>query len=1024
MLSNQSFFLFRRPLYSVDSLTQFHRQATNTSLNAALRTWYRDPLAQEAIYIASPSLYERFQRWLAGESLSEENKLLTTLYKYVIRMSTRCTPYGLFAGCGVGTAGSETRLHIPDSPMLRKHTRLDIECLVAVKDWVSQHPAVRYALTVYPNSSLYSVGEAYRYVEQQHVDQERHYFISAVQQDEYLVALLDKARSGATLPALTALLTDAGFQYEDAAAYVDSLVENNLLVFDIEPTITGGNYLDGLLAKLNSLPNAGEIIQQLLHLQETIRQPDNRISSLRRVRELVTDIGFSADKADFIQVDTFFEDTDYQLSEKALQHIQRDMAKLLVLNQPANCADLDDFKQRFYDRYEDEEVTLALALDHEAGIGYGMVSPLGTGYAPMVDTLSFPVSSSAGQTGQWGWWENFVMTKYVDALKHGQPVITLTDHDLTEIGKNALHPPQVSSFHLFGNLLAESAEAIDAGRFLFNLIACKGPSGVNMLSRFCEGSEALSAHVSACLKTDQAFQSDAILAEIVHCPESRAGNIMTRSVSHDYEIPYMGQSSVDAAHQIPLHDLYVSIQQGQIVLRSKRLNRRIMPRLSNMHNYAAGLPIYRFLCDLQHAEAHLSVGWNWSVLKQQPYLPQIRYRNIIVSRAHWQLTATELTLTDLAAFRTELHARQLPERFLLAAGDNELLIDTTVPVSLQLLIQEVKKSGTVQLREFLFTDDHSPVAGSGQRFTQELVIPLLNQAVKPINSALIRSHQSLTRRFSIGSEWLYLKVYTGKRSSDTVLSQLLFPVIQQLLNTRIISRFFYVRYKDPEPHIRLRFEGNPHVAFYHHVIRAVEQVLAPLVQSGVVHRIQTDTYQREIERYGADTITVCEEFFHHDSLDTLTYLHESSSGFDEPLRFTFAIQKIDRLLTWAGLTVTDKHRLIQQLSTNFFHEFKGDTELRRQLNTKFRFYKPLIEQALKTQRPALTVDVECALIDELKRTVATEDRFYALLGSLIHMSTNRIFPYKQRAYELILYHCLAKQYESVHARTNAGLIRS
>ncbi len=44
------------------------------------------------------------------------------------------------------------------------------------------------------------------------------------------------------------------------------------------------------------------------------------------------------------------------------------------------------------------------------------------------------------------------------------------------------------------------------------------------------------------------------------------------------------------------------------------------------------------------------------------------------------------------------------------------------------------------------------------------------------------------------------------------------------------------------------------------------------------------------------------------------------------------------------------------------------------------------------------------------------DRFGNYIGSIIHMSVNRLFAVNQRTYELLVYHHLYRAYQSISAR--------
>ncbi len=48
-----------------------------------------------------------------------------------------------------------------------------------------------------------------------------------------------------------------------------------------------------------------------------------------------------------------------------------------------------------------------------------------------------------------------------------------------------------------------------------------------------------------------------------------------------------------------MDDLHVSVQGDRIILRSARLGRRVLPRLTSAHNYEMSQGLYSFLGNLQ-----------------------------------------------------------------------------------------------------------------------------------------------------------------------------------------------------------------------------------------------------------------------------------------------------------------------------------------------------------------------------------------------------------------------------------------
>src|SRR5262249_32256171 len=144
-----------------------------------------------------------------------------------------------------------------------------------------------------------------------------------------------------------------------------------------------------------------------------------------------------------------------------------------------------------------------------------------------------------------------------------------------------------------------SERALSEGDFQVLLQGVSGPSGARLLGRFCHADPELCKFVEQHVRAEEALEPDARFAEVVHLPEGRLGNILARPILRAYEIPYLGAASVPAERQIPVTDLRVSVVDGQIVLRSGRLGKRVIPRLTSAHNFHLSQGIYRFLCALQ-----------------------------------------------------------------------------------------------------------------------------------------------------------------------------------------------------------------------------------------------------------------------------------------------------------------------------------------------------------------------------------------------------------------------------------------
>ena len=183
----------------------------------------------------------------------------------------------------------------------------------------------------------------------------------------------------------------------------------------------------------------------------------------------------------------------------------------------------------------------------------------------------------------------------------------------------------------------------------------------------------------------------------------------------------------------------------------------------------------------------------------------------------------------------------------------------------------------------------------------------------------------MQRKFILGDEWLYYKLYCGKRTADSVLVEVIKPLTKRLLANNSITKWFFIRFADPDPHIRLRFHCED-VSKIGEVIEEVKKAVQYYVDNDIIWKIQADTYQREIERYGIDTMLFSEALFFIDSkvcLDALNLIE------DDNLLFMFALRSIDDILSVFNFTLNDKLSYAKINLNAFKSEFNSNKTLNK-----------------------------------------------------------------------------------------------
>lgn len=992
----------------------------------------------EAIYLASPVLHDECIKWRNGQitAAKDIHKLTRSILKYYTRMCSRCTPFGLFSGHTLVEWNEGATNVVLDSNKFHRHTRFDMHYLCALAQQLALMPDIKEKLLYFPNTSIYSVGDEIRYIEYKYLNAKRIHQISSVTASDYLQNILSSAATGLTIADMSEKLVSDEISNEDAVEFIDELINSQLLVSELEPSITGPEFIHQVINTLERINEDGagliaSIISILKEANIALHSLDNSAvndaSAYRSIMETLNKLQVPYEENKLFQVDTSAITQQRSINANLQQQLQEGMEVLNKLMPMQGHDNLQSFARRFHSRYEEREMPLLEVLDTETGIGY--LEQGSEGISPLVEDIVLTGKSNEERLS-WGKLEHFWKSKMLQAVKHNRYSIEITDKDLEDFSSNwnDLPPSMTVLFKI-----------LDGKNNLIFLENAGGSSAANLLGRFAHANAGVNDLVCEVTEKEQQLDAGIVYAEIIHLPESRTGNVLLHPAFREYEIPYMAKSSLDSGHQIDVRDLYVSVRQNRVILRSKRLNKQIIPRLSSAHNYHQNsLPVYQFLGDLQLQDKRRGLQLSWGGLQRQhTFLPRVMYGNTILHLATWQFIkkdtvhlydtpAAELMET-ISLFRREW---KLPRHVVLADGDNELLIDLENAQSVQLLLESTKNRGQFKLKEFFYNDNGCITNQQGHSYANELAAIVVKNtgSYNPVKNTI--QQQEVARKFSPGSEWVYYKLYCGAKSADKILQEAIKPLTEKLSLEDKIDNWFFIRYNDPDFHLRLRL----HVTQSHNigkVIRQVNAYLSPFEASGYIWKLQMDTYNRELERYGCNTIELSETLFCHDSNALLELLDNTWGDAREQVRWVWGLRAIDELLNSFQLSIDHKLALLTELKNAFAAEFNMDKLLKMQLDQKHRANKKIIEQIMDSSNDALNellplIDIikeKSVRIEPVANTILD---FHAngelqvpladLMNSYIHMLLNRLFPSNQRLHEMVTYDFLFRYYQSSVAR--------
>jgi thiopeptide-type bacteriocin biosynthesis protein len=1011
-LVSDGFFVLRTPALPFEDL------ATAASDRDALRAWSARPDVEEALSLAAPGLLERVHAWRT--STKPDAGIERALVRYAARMASRSTPQGLLAGASVGTIAETTKLEIDARSTWQRSARVELSVIERARDALLRDPGTRARLTFQTSSGIYRVTNRLRAFVRRAGTGPRRFDLAEVDASEELDILLALAAEPRTREALSIALAErcSGATPEETLPFIDEVIDAQLLAPAIGDALTSSlEPLDELAAHCE-----GERRTTVENARAALAAPENLHDAMATVASL-------SPEPRMLRIDLRKPARELALGTEVVKRMREAIVLLADIAPRPKEAWRARFVERFAMRYGERAVPLMEALDDELGIGLDATRP------DESELLAggMPAVSAAVAAMPFGARDAYLLHRLGGLLRDGALVWNLEDRDLRGLHvSDALPLPDAVAFK--GSIGAASAEALRRGDFDLVVDGIVGPSGGRLLGRLAGDDSALREALAKHTDAEEAANPDAVFAEIVHVPAGHAGNVLRRPALRRFEIPILARSSVDAEHRIALDDLVVRLRHGVIELWSRRLGRRVLPRLTIAHHHsqAKNLAVYRFLCALQEEGVSSRLRWDWGALESSPFLPRVVRGHIVLSRARWLFDSKDPATASPAALTEWRRRFGAPRYVMLQEADQAIAVDLDNALSVDALLQRARARPYLTLVEMLPAPTDLAVSGPEGRYVHEVIVPFSTRSRAATDARAPSVSVDVAKRsFPPGSEWLYLKAYGGASNLDRVLSESVAPVVRSLLDRSAIDRWFFVRYRDPEHHLRLRLHGDP-TRLDRDVRPALESALRDAQRSGLMWRIEGSTYEREVERYGGlAALQIAESVFHADSDAVLALLDGviEGTGRDptDVLRWRAALRGIDGILAAFGVEPPSRVAVLRARRDALIAEIGTSPEALRRAGVGYRMRAAELDRIITVPdtppSPGLASAWEAmaardaaiaALAPSLLAAVAVQaDR---VLGSFLHMHVNRVFARSPLEKEIVLYDWLSRAHAARIAR--------
>ncbi|MGW9360583.1 lantibiotic dehydratase [Streptomyces diastaticus] len=849
------------------------------------QTWLRDVWslseAADSIEQASPLLAQQVQTLcsVASPETRQLRRAVVSVMRYLLRMTGRATPNGLFAGIAPASFGERPGWSWGEwhRPVIR-----------ADGDWIADQvarleadPQLLRHLHVMANNTIFVRGDRLivPYPPRScRTDGSPAAEVSLRYTSAVRIAV-DATASPVPVHAVVALMRS---EFPDVPAdrvegLVSSLVERGVLISSLHAPSATLDALDHLVeqAEAAAAPSATDLVADLRTVRDAIAR-HNQVLAPADGRRLRTALRRKMTALSSVKAQPFTLDLRMDCSLTLPPQVAREaeqaatvLARLSAY--PFGTPAWKDFHNRFFERYGiNSLVPVRDLVDPDVGLGFPV------GYRDAQPEQGEALTAR----------EQRLLSLAQAAVLDGRDEIRLDEDLIRTLTVGDRNAPQVPAHtELRFRIRAASQEALESGDFVLHGIAPSRGIGTTIGRSLGLLAPDDQARVAVMLEELPVNTPGAVPTQVSFTPLDRGDTNVTRVTELLPAVISLAEHRPVDARTIPLDDLAVGCDRRRLYLVS--LSRAGL--LDPMTLHALDLrghtpPLARFLTEISRAQTAVLTVFPWASATALPYLPRVRYGRAILSPARWRLDRSELP--DRRASWGEWHKaadewrarRRVPDEVALAEGDQLLPLDLSERAHLALLRAHLDTHESV-----ILTEAESEEGWFDGR-SHELIAPMTAvrppqwPAVPPVTAdqLVTRDHGHLPGAAS----WLLVKLYGHVERQPEILADHLPALLGQWNEP---PTWWYMRYRDPRWHLRLRI-AVPSEQDFALTAQRVSAWANGLRRAGLLTDMQFATSYPETGRWGPGPLmSLAEDVFAADSRALAVQFAQSSRPYQQVL---------------------------------------------------------------------------------------------------------------------------------------------
>lgn len=772
-------------------------------------------------------------------------KISQALLKYAIRSSTRTTPYSLLAGVLNGHFSNHENFDLSN---IKFHLKVDLEWLFNIIPYLEKE--IDNNLFIIKNPNIL-------------IEEERiiNYWTTCFYSDnnfnnknivinntnavklilEYCTNYIKKSD----------LISRVNQEYPNIPSLTIKKLVNQLLKFEIlisnlRCSLVNNNYLFSIINIIEASKYNTKTGNLLKYLSKNIDHINN-MQDLSNVDKLKTKMMTIYNSSNYFHIDLFSENI-ITLPHNIKKDIDEYLLFLLYFSKTKNI--YTRYVTKFIDKYGNSFVPINIVLDKETGIG-------------------LPDNSDIIHTQ-----ENYVcqliLDKIIDAPNN--KIIDLYDksHDYN-----------------LNNDISIEAE--------LSLFVLKENNNYQYIASPMIGSNNLNESYGrfSYLFTNNLHEKNQNIdhVEITYIPKkARIANVLNCQSDSRYILSYGIDNQFNEKQQINLSDILISVKNDIFVFINKKTGKEIKFTFTNKTNSIFMPKDLHFLITASNNKRSiLGVYDDIYKLKQEVfYLPEIRFKNIIISPRCWNINKILSKNINLSSFNHfKIFIKNLIKKYSIKNDiyieytDNRLLFNLSNDLHLHTIYNLIKRNNKIFLTESLFTENNLLLKKNEKKYIGEFVFQISNNSIN--RKKMIGQNENIIkyilnpisqRTFYPFDKWIYAIVNIRIENQNYFLINYLHPFLKLLKSEKKINYYFFLRYIDGSSSIRLRINSSN----TKDVIHRLNLFFKTYIDNEIIQHYSYNPYERELERYGDKTIATIEKIFYLNSSYVIEIIKEKEDG--------------------------------------------------------------------------------------------------------------------------------------------------